>query len=282
MTIRVHPQGLGESLGSDLITEGPLVQTGKVWWVYSETGVDAVSPAGLAREQPLATIAQAVANAEDGDIIVLKDGHAETVAESSPLVIDKRVVIVGSGQSSGVPTCVVSVSGADTAVPIQITVAQVELRNIRFAARSVSSSKDKIEVGGSAHAFRMRDCYLQCAGNDDAFALRIQANYCEIRSTTFISTATLASAPANTALIFEGATSFYMEGCVFDGGSSGWSGGYAVDCDDSAPVIDVRCENITLLRGSDVRLVETSTGYFLASSGSQAPRIDWDGAEALA
>lgn len=282
MTLRLHPQGLGESLGSDLIINGPLFHTGQVWWVDSATGTDAASPAGLAREQPLATLAQAVANADDGDIIVCKDGHAETISEASPLVISTRVVIVGSGQASGVPTVVISVSGSDTAVPIQVTAAQVEIRNIRFAARSAASNKNKIEVGTNAHAFRMRDCYMQCAGNDDAFSLRIQANYCELRGCTFISTATLASAPPKAALVAEGNLSLYMEGCVFDGGTAGWTNGYAIDCDNVSEVVDWRAENVSLLRGSDVRLVVTTVGYFLANTGSYAPRIDWDGVEALA
>lgn len=271
MTVRVHPLGLGESLGDDLIINGPLVHTGQVWWVDSATGSDAVSPRGLERAKPLATLAQAVSNAAHGDVIVLMDGHVEVISVN--VTIGKRLVIVGSGLSSGEPTVEFGVTG--NIEMLSITGAQVELRNITFRARSTASAEVKVDAGGNG--FKMVGCRFECGDNDTGTALRVSGDYTLVKSTTFVSTAvTTAPGPA---LVPIGVAGCRVEDCVFDGGTDGWTNGYAIDQNAASqnPSLDLRYENLTMLRGSDIRFVDGTIGYVLVNAGSYAPRIDWDG-----
>jgi hypothetical protein len=274
MTIRVHPLGIGESLGDDLLINGPLVHTGQVWWVNSATGSDAASPRGLERHRPLATLQQAVTNASNGDIIVLMDGHTETIA--STVTISERLTIVGSGSSSGIPTARLGVTG--DRVMLDITGDRVELRNIRFNARS-TAGEPPAKVAVTGDGFRMRGCYLEAGNNDSgAVSLYLGGDYPEIRSTTFISTASAVATAPGPAISPEVQVGCYIEDCVFDGGTVGWASGYAIEQNGlNTATTDFRAQNITLTRGSDVRLISTTTGYVLANAGSYAPRIDWDG-----
>lgn len=276
MTVRAHPLGLGESLGDDLIINGPLVHTGQVWWVH-DSGSNAASPRGLERARPLATLAQAVSNAANGDIIVLMDGHEETISTASPLDINKSLVIVGSGQSAGKPTAKIGFAGS-AAVPITVSADDVELRNIWFEAQGSANAFNKIEATGLS--FRMRGCYMECGDSDDGFGLRLTGSPAYLRDCTFISTATVASVAPPAAVNFNGVGGMFIEGCVFDGGTAGWNNGWAIDCNDTAQSVDIRMENVSLLRGSDIRIEQTSAGYVLANVGSYAPRIDWSGATA--
>lgn len=277
--MRLHPLGIGESLGDDLIVNGPLLHSGQVWWVDDATGADATSPRGLSRERPLATLAQAVSNAADGDIIVLADGHNEVISTAAPLVVSKSLVIVGSGQSSGKPTVKLAFTGA-AAAPIQVTGDAVEFRNIWFEAQGSANANAKIDVDAGAAYFRMVGCYVECNGNDDGFALDLAGVAPEVRNTTFISTSTTAATAPKAAVKLDGATRAILTGCTFDGGTVGWDNGWAVDCDNTADSLLVKLENITCSRGSDIRLQLNTTGHVMVSEGSYAPRIDWSGTEA--
>lgn len=273
MTVRAHPMGLGESLGDDLIINGPLLHTGQVWWVDSATGADAASPRGLERNRPLATLAQAVTNATDGDTIVLMDGHTETL--SGALTISKRLTIVGSGLSDGEPTVELGVTG--NVVMLTVSGDQVELRNIKFVERSTSSTNHKVNVTGSG--FRMRGCHFECGDNDQGYSLRLAGSYSLVRDTTFESTADAVATAPVAAVRPIGSAGIFLEGCTFDGGTVGWANGWALDQDgDGSGTSDLRAENITVLRGSDIRLQADTTGLVLANAGSYAPRIDWSGA----
>lgn len=277
MSAQVHPLGLGESLGDDLIINGPLVHTGQVWWVSSDTGSDAASPRGLERARPLATLAQAVSNAAAGDIIVLMDGHSETI--SSAVAVNKRLVIVGSGQASGIPTVQLSVTG--NIEMLSITATQVELRNIRFLKRVTASANTKIDAGSDG--FRMIGCYVECGDNDTGPGVRLTGNYSSVRGTTFLSVATAASSAPDEGLRPVADFGPYIDDCVFDGGEHGWLNGWAIDQDgEGGPVTGFRAQNLSLLRGSDVRLHDTCEAHVLANVGSYAPRIDFSGAEGVA
>ncbi|MEY4931756.1 MAG: hypothetical protein RLZZ403_76, partial [Pseudomonadota bacterium] len=101
MTIS-YPNGIGGSTGDSLALAKPLMMSGSVWYVDSATGTDAAGSAGKDRSKPLATLATAVSNASDDDIIVFFDGHEETLTSAQTL--GKRLSLIGEGSDAGVPT----------------------------------------------------------------------------------------------------------------------------------------------------------------------------------
>ena len=54
---------------------------------------------GLVPSRPVATLVKAHADASDGDLIVLRATHAETLSSAPGLIVSKRVTIVGESVS---------------------------------------------------------------------------------------------------------------------------------------------------------------------------------------
>lgn len=270
MPVRVHPGGLGETLGDDLLTGGPLIVAAEVWWVHHD-GDDAND--GREKLAPLATLAQAISNATSGDIIVCLDGHAETL--TAPVVISKRLIIAGAGQSSSKPTVKFTPNMASDSM-FEATVAGVELRNLWIEENLQANDEARIDV--TAARFRMIGCYVECNGFDDNNALLLAAtsgDY-QILNTTFVSTATAASAlPAQAVYVSTAAVRLLMKGVVFDGGTVGFVDGYAYE--EAAAVTLLEAEAVSLLRGADMRVHDDTVGYVQTTTASRSPRVDWDG-----
>lgn len=273
MSQQFYPSGAGESLGDSMVTSGPMVTTGYIWYVYSGTGVDAAGDRGKDRTRPLATIGQAYTNASAGDIIVLMDGHTET--RTSALTIAKSLKIVGAGSSGGLPTAKLTINSAASELFI-ISANSVQLRNIWFEENSQANASDKIRVTGAG--FRMKGCYLECGDTDDGPALNLStgANYANITSTTFVSTATaLTTQPPQALYIGAAHTGLTMDGVVFDGGTKGYSGFHAIN--DTYGVTLVLFEGISLLRGADVKMDADATGTIISPTSASSALIEWTG-----
>lgn len=272
---RLHANGLGEVLGDQLVTTAPLHIAASVWFVHGPTGTDAVAPAGKERRKPLATLSRAVSNASAGDVIVLLDGHAETLTVRQ--TVSKRLTIVGSGQSSGKPTVKFTPNMASDSL-FRVTAAGVELRNIWVEENAQANSVARIYV--SASLFRLIGCYVECDGNDDANALELAVanGVHEVRNTTFVSTATDTSdVPEAAIFTVDSATRLIFDGVVFDGGTTGFLNGYAFQQDGGLATTQLIAENVSLLRGADMRVHENTIGWVIPSTHTGAPRIDWDG-----
>lgn len=268
--MRFYPNGIGATLGDSLVTTGPLYMSGDVWYVDSESGADGSSPAGLNREAPLATLAQAVSNAANGDIIVLLSTHDEAI--SSTVIVNKSVTIVGEGSSGGNPTAKLT-NDQGAASMILATAASVRLRNIWIMENAQACSAARITSSGAQ--FEMTDCYVECGGNDDAAAVLLNGARATFRGCTFISTAaTVAAQPygavRDNATPLEDVT---FVDCVFSDGAVGFSDHYALRFTNDATRL--RGERVSLLLGADVDFTASSTGYFQVSSSSGGARVDW-------
>lgn len=118
----------------------PLVQThpGNVFWVGNST----VVPAGLASgsdgndgtfHKPFATIAKALTRctAGQGDIIIVKPGHAETISSAAILSLNVAgVAIIGLGLGSARPTLTFTAAAAN----IPVTAKDMAILNLLFVA----------------------------------------------------------------------------------------------------------------------------------------------------
>ncbi len=267
----IYQNGLGDTLGDSLATARPLYSTGNVWYVLNG-GTDAASPGGQNREKPLATIAQAITNAADNDIIELLSGHTETLVGSQ--AITKKLTIVGGGLSGALPTVKIgfNIGGATTGFNISGT--NVEFRNIWFLAAAQLSTGYRIAT--SAALFKMRGCYVECGANDNQAALFVStgADQSRLENTTFISTApTVASQPA-TALLTGAIADFEMDGVTFSAGTVGFSNYRAWDGSVSA-ITRLKARNVNLLLGADVKLNAATTGYLATGTVTGGSRIDW-------
>lgn len=199
--------GADEFIVSDLIT------TGNIHWVDSVNGND--SNTGSEAE-PLATLEQAITNAtaNNGDIIVLKSGHSQTV--SSTITISKAgLKIFGIGEGSAAP--IFTLAAATDA--ISVTANNVEINNLYFAAGTTATNTARINV--DAANCKIKGCTFKC-GAYDASSVTLTANalYCEIISCAFSVTA---NGP-DYGIIVESASvvGLKIESCSFSGGSYNW------------------------------------------------------------
>lgn len=284
MSIIHLPSGIGDTTGYSLATTSPFEVNGNVWYVHFGTGTDAVSPAGQNRNAPLKTLAQASTNAGAGDIIVLMDGHVETL--TAKVTINEDITVIGAGTSGGYPTAKITNNQA-AAAGIELSGGNMhQLRNIWFTTNSqaCSAATVRIDDAGATGTFIIDGCYFECDANDNTFALEIDTcSVAIIKNTTFISTATsLANQPYaaigvdTTALTI---TAVMMIGVVIDGGTYGWSNYHAVELSQNASNLPtmVNIEGMSLLRGSDMRIDSSTYGWVNVPTQSGGCRIDWDG-----
>lgn len=267
------PNGIGEPLGDQLVLAKPLWSTGRVWYVDSATGNDAVGTLGLARERPLATLGQAVSNASAGDIIVLLATHNETL--TGTLNISKRLSIIGAGSSAGQPTARLRINHSNAPL-LFINADDVELRNILFPPNVQANVASRIKVQNKG--FRMYGCRLECGATDLLTALEISVNayQARLRSNVFVSVATSATAVPGSGLLMLPTTQagLEMEDCVFDNGPHGFeagSGHYAAYLAGKR----LRVQGLSLLRGADVFVNPASTGWINAQETTGGAVIDW-------
>lgn len=273
MTIpTLHPAGLGEALGDTLITTYPLYIGARVWWVAAG-GDD--SNQGLERRQPFATLETAISEASDGDWIVVVDGYTET--RTTPYAVNKRLTIIGSGQSDGKPTVKLTPNAASEPL-FNVSVAGVSLRNLWIEENAQANDEPRINVTGTR--FRMVGCYVECNGFDDDYALYLAAasgDY-ELRSCTFVSTATAQdSVPQPAVAVAQTPLRVLMRGVVFDGGTYGFANGIAYN--ELVPVPQLEIEQLSLLRGADMTIDADTIGGVLPTTQTGNPRISWNGGE---
>jgi len=122
--------------------------------------------------QPFATLNYAVSRctASQGDIILLAPGHAETIDDlgtasgttTDEAVIDKiGVTIIGIGNGTLKPTFTVgSTAGADVSGSINITAANVRIKNIRVIS-GLANLTAGITVGTAANGTIIEDCEIR-------------------------------------------------------------------------------------------------------------------------
>lgn len=128
----------------------------------SSTGSDA-SGYGKSPDSPFATLDYAVGQctANNGDIIYVMPGHAETVSAAGGLDLDKAgITIIGIGSGSDQPT--VTLDTANTA-DVDVDAANVTVENLHFVANFADIAA-MIDV--NADDFTLRNCRFTQAGDD--------------------------------------------------------------------------------------------------------------------
>lgn len=265
------PNGLGESLGDYLATTDDVLVSGNVWYVDSANGLNAAGTAGQNREKPLATLAQAVSNSSNGDIIVLLSTHDESVAD---LTISKQLTIVGSGTTDGKPSAKLRLSTSAATMGISFTGFNCQLRNVYVPALAGAIATATYFIGTSTR-FQMRNCYVELGQYDSVPQLQIASGteYAEIRDCTFVnvSESTQPVVAIRSAAAFNGLT---IEGLTLDGGAVGFSNYYAMDL-SAGTTNFMRIERLSLLRGADVKLNASNFGHIAGFTATGGARLDW-------
>lgn len=160
----------------------------KVRYVYSGTGVDSGTRLGESWDEPFATLDYAIGRctASQGDVIIVRPGHAETTTAVALDVAGIRVFGLGRGRNK--PTFTATTAATDL---FNVTAANVSLSNLRLvgAASGCTALLDlaaadfegvnlrfehgaapvmAVTVGTGASRFRLVDCewYGTAAGPD--------------------------------------------------------------------------------------------------------------------
>jgi hypothetical protein len=116
-----------------------LTNPGKVFWVYNGTALQSGQRGGSngnkgTYDSPFSTIDYAVGQctANRGDIIFVKPGHAESIADATTLILDVAgIAIVGLGRGANRPTLTFTTA---TTANIPVTAANITVHNILHKA----------------------------------------------------------------------------------------------------------------------------------------------------
>lgn len=213
---RVIENGLTSDSSADSFVTSDMIITGSVYWVDSVTG--SVSGPG-SYEAPYATLDQAVgaATAANGDVIIIKSGHTESVG--SAITINKaglKIFGIGSGSSAPNFTCTANVDAID------ITAAEVEITNLYFPIGTTANNTSRINIG--AAGCKIKSCTFLCGVRDiETITVPDTGDYARIESCAF----TVSADGPTSGIRIESATSVgvRIESCSFNGGSYSWDNG---------------------------------------------------------
>lgn len=259
----LYQNGIGGTSGDILTTSDPLwcLNGANVWYVH-HTGTDAAAPAGLQREKPLATTAQANTNCAAGDIIVYLSGHVETL--SGAVTVNKaRLVFVSEGTGTSRARFISAFAGQ----AFGLNGAGCQLRNLYFPASTVAPVISRIGVTGAGAL--VKDCYFECGASDTVptVLVAVGGDHTSVDGTTFVATA---SQPSVGIEVFGAVSHMSLNGCTFDGGSYGFSD-YAFK--GTAAITGLRGEGNNMLNNADVILATGSSGYWYPGVTSGSARF---------
>jgi hypothetical protein len=258
----LYPAGLGGTVDMIALNEPYYGLDSVAWYVHSPTGVDGAAPLGRDKQKPLRSIFQAVENASANDVIIALDGHVES--NGVTLHVNKRgLVIVGCGQTAGVPNVTMSVSDYQSSM-IAIDSPYVQLRNIRLVAEGATPNTNQGVVVNAA-GFVLDGCWFDCSETFPTTAMRLAvgADGASLRDTTFISRAAMAEFARLTGLASNAPIQgLHLQGVVFSDGTAGFTSGYACDFSLGA-ITDLRVDSVSLLLGASMRVNAATTGYII-------------------
>jgi hypothetical protein len=158
---------------------------------YVDSGSGSNNNSGLSPDQPVATIDYAVGlcTSNQGDIIYVLPGHAETVSAAGGLDLDvPGITIIGFGDGANQPT--VTLDTATTA-DVDIDSANVTVRNIHFIAgfadvvAAIDVNADDFTIEGCRftgdNAGLNANIWIQDAGAGGSDRITVENCYCEDR-----------------------------------------------------------------------------------------------------
>jgi hypothetical protein len=208
--------GLASSTsGADSFIQNDLITTGAVIWVDSVNGSD--SNSGL-EQKPLATLGQAITNAtaNNGDIIVIKSGHTQTLTSS--ITVNKaglKIFGIGSGSSAPQFTVNAAIDG------INITANNVEINNLYFPAGTTATNTARINI--DAASVLIKACTFLCGAYDsDTITITSNGLYAKVESCSF--TVTALGPVRGISIESASAAGIWMKSLSFNGGTNlNWS-----------------------------------------------------------
>lgn len=134
------PHGIS-SFGMPVFGSGDVLTTGNIWFVDSDTTYGSDSNSGETPTDAFLTIDYAIGKctANNGDIIIVKEGHAETVTTAITADI-AGVTILGLGHGDKRPTITVN-----AAIPgLNVTAVDCKFHNLQFVAGSSITAATRI------------------------------------------------------------------------------------------------------------------------------------------
>lgn len=187
MPLTDFPFGLS-SFGIPLVGSGPVLTTGKVWFVNSATGINAPGR-GQGPDTPAASLAWTMANlvrSGFGDTVMVMPGHAEAISAAASIACNKtNVTVIGLGIGSLRPTFT---WGTLTTATITVSAAGVRFVNCIFSLTGVDAVAVGFEVTG-AH-FQCLNCHFQLgdATNQSVIGVSLGAgsDWARFEACTFI------------------------------------------------------------------------------------------------
>ena len=244
-----YPNGAG-LIGHQLLSGRGLYCAGgyaKFVYVNSLTGTDDAS-SGYSYEQPLATLAYALANRTG--VFVVQAGHEETLA--ADIVVPGDSMVIGEGTGDTRPAIAHSANGS-----ILITSAGTVMANIRFRPATAASSVPQI-TAAQVGAF-VDWCEFHVGNHDNVAGLNIgaPADYATVMNCTFKSVAEAISEIPVGGITLSSADDVCVRDCTFDGGGYGWAHGSCA----SVSALSSIWRNITLLRDSYITIQTYNYAY---------------------
>jgi hypothetical protein len=193
-----------------------MIITGAVIWVDSVGG--SAGGAGT-YEDPVDDLAQAVSNAtaSNGDVIVIKSGHTETL--TSAITISKAgLTIFGLGSGSSAPNflCNAAIVGIDLAAN------GLRVYNLYFPVGTTTGNSGRIKVNGTNAI--IKSCTFMCGQYDqNSIVVADAGDDCMIDSCTF----TVSANGPDSAILVESANTYRLtvKSSTFNGASISWDNG---------------------------------------------------------
>lgn len=248
MTIFQYPAGVGGVLGDELVTATELYTSGSVFYVH-HTGSN--SNRGIHRQKPWASLVYALTQVQDTNIIVLLDGHTETVT-TKQTIIRNGLKIVAEGQFSGEPTVTISVKvPSDSGFDISGT--NVALGNIKFPSSTTAPGLPVVNITGTRSM--IRGCRFELDVNQVGLFWDDAARGPRLYNTTFISVST--TTPPLVGVLLNAVADADVEACTFDGGTTGFQDGGI----DAGLADRFRAQQLKLLNGADAVFDNDVIGY---------------------
>ena len=155
MGITQHPNGVG-SFGIPIIGAGPIVTTGAIFFVDSNTGSNSYT--GSDSNRAFSTIDYAIGRctANKGDHIIVMPGHVEDITAASGIDFDVAgITVIGLGNGTTRPRIDWEL---DTAT-MEIAAANIRLANLHLVA-SYASVAEMIDVA-AVEGFEIHNCLIE-------------------------------------------------------------------------------------------------------------------------
>lgn len=256
----LYELGLTNDAGAANFIKNELITTGDVFWVDSVNGND--SNDGK-EATPFATLAAALSTAasDNGDIIVIKAGHAEILA--APITIaEDGICIFGLGSGANAPTFTVNAA----IVGISVEADNIIINNLRFPEGTTTPNTSRMDL--TKEGAMIQNCAFLC-GVNDLNSIRLAVANAKSSSINSCSFSVEADGPDSAILISNAsANGNRIENCSFDGKTFNW--------DDAAIFSSVAhlrfiYENITLTGNASIlhtAAAKGSTSNIIADDGS--------------